>query len=377
MADKISAVSRGFAASVPGAGHIRYAMPCQDASGTVLTPRPAAIVCDGRGSAKQSHFGAQGAVKAFFSQLNVLEPFLAGVLDHDAPAEKWTELCRLLYRTLLQVKLDLAAERGGEEKDYDFTVAFAVAGSASIGCFQVGDGAIVLRQDGVCQTAFAPDKGEFANQTQFLRPGGDAAGKFHAKLFPAEGNQGVAITSDGPEHLMFQLPDMEPGPIFGRLLADLAADELCEQDLRDYLTRSVWAADPRGTDDRSIAVLLPVVAPNPENISSNSKETAIEVEEARADDLPTEPEDATTDSESLKITECRRATFSISKSMPMLITATFLMELFLITIGLCSESRNFTKPSIKNLAVPEKTTDCILSTIVRTTTAKGKNYEKD
>ena len=146
MADKISAVSRGFAASVPGAGHIRYAMPCQDASGTVLTPRPAAIVCDGRGSAKQSHFGAQGAVKAFFSQLNVLEPFLAGVLDHDAPAEKWTELCRLLYRTLLQVKLDLAAERGGEEKDYDFTVAFAVAGSASIGCFQVGDGAIVPRR---------------------------------------------------------------------------------------------------------------------------------------------------------------------------------------------------------------------------------------
>ena len=259
MTDKIPTVSRGFSASVPGAGHIRYATPCQDASGTVLVPRPAAIVCDGRGSAKLSHLGAQGAVRAFFSQINVLEPFLADVLDCDAPAEKWDELCRILYRTLLQVKLDLAAERGGEEKEYDFTVAFAVAGSVSIGCFQVGDGAIVLRQGGVCQTAFAPDKGEFANQTQFLRPGGDAAGKFHARLFPAEGNEGVVITSDGPEYLMFQLATMEPGPIFGKLLDDLVAGELCEQDLRDYLTRSVWAADQRGADDRSIAVLLPNV----------------------------------------------------------------------------------------------------------------------
>ena len=260
MTDMTHPISRGFAASVPGAGHIRYATPCQDASGSILAPRPAAIVCDGRGSAKLSHFGAQGAVRAFFSQLSVLEPFLAGVLDREAPQEKWDGLCRLLYRTLLQVKLDLAAERGGEEKDFDFTVAFAVAGSVSIGCFQVGDGAIVLRNGGVCRTAFEPDKGEFANQTQFLRPGGDAAGKFHARLFPAAGNEGVAITSDGPEHLMFRQPAMEPGPIFGQLLDDLAAGELCEQDLRDYLTRPVWSSDPRGSDDRSIAVLLPNAA---------------------------------------------------------------------------------------------------------------------
>lgn len=261
MNDLPSPLSRGFAASVPGAGHIRYGTPCQDASGVVLAPRPAAIVCDGRGSAKLSHFGAQGAVRAFFSQLSVLEPFLSGVLDREAPAEKWTDLCRLLYRTLLQVKLDLAAERGGEEKDFDFTVAFAVAGTASVGCFQVGDGAIVLRNGGECRTAFEPDKGEFANQTQFLRPGGDAAGRFHARLFPAEGNEGVAIASDGPEHLMFRQSGMEPGPIFGQFFDDLAAGELCEQDLRDYLTRPVWASDPRGADDRSVAVLLPAGAP--------------------------------------------------------------------------------------------------------------------
>lgn len=260
MTERTNPTSRGFAASVPGAGHIRYATPCQDASGTILTPRPAAIVCDGRGSAKLSHFGAQGAVRAFFSQLNVLEPFLAGVLDQKAPQQQWEDLCRIFYRTLLQVKIDLAKERDCEEKDFDFTVAFVVAGAISIGCFQVGDGAIVLRDKGVCRTAFEPDKGEFANQTQFLRPGGDAAGKFHACLFPAKENEGVAITSDGPEYLMFHLPAMEPGMIFYQLFDDLADNKLCEQDLRDYLTRPNWAKDPRGSDDRSIAVLLPNVA---------------------------------------------------------------------------------------------------------------------
>ena len=346
MTDKISAVSRGFAVSVPGAGHIRYATPCQDASGTVLAPRPATIVCDGRGSAKLSHLGAQGAVRAFFSQISVLEPFLAGVLDHDTSSEKWTELCRLLYRTLLQVKLDLAAEMGGEEKDYDFTVAFAVAGSVSIGCFQVGDGAIVLRQGGICQTAFAPDKGEFANQTQFLRPGGDAAGKFHARLFPAEGNEGVAITSDGPEYLMFHLPKMEPGPIFGKILDDLVAGELCEQDLRDYLTRSVWVADQRGADDRSIAVLLPVVTPNPETNSSIRKERPTGLGYAETDDRPMEPEDGTSDCESLKITECRRA--PSRKALPALIAASFLMAFILIALGICKNTRVLTDPGMEN-----------------------------
>jgi hypothetical protein len=347
MTDKIPAVSRGFAASVPGAGHIRYATPCQDASGTVLVPRPAAIVCDGRGSAKLSHLGAQGAVRAFFSQISVLEPFLAGVLDRDAPSEKWTELCCLLYRTLLQVKLDLAAERGGEEKDYDFTVAFAVAGSVSIGCFQVGDGAIVLRQGGVCQTAFAPDKGEFANQTQFLRPGGDAAGKFHAKLFPAKGNEGVAITSDGPEHLMFRLPAMEPGPIFVKLLDDLAAGELCEQDLRDYLTRSVWSDDPRGSDDRSIAVLLPAGATDSEAASGMEEKAADESACPMADSGPMAPESAVEsecpmadsgpmvsedvqDRSSPETVECRRA--PSRRMLPTMIAASFLAVFSLIVL---------------------------------------------
>ena len=44
----------GFAASIPGFGHIRNEVPCQDASSAILSPRPAVIVCDGRGQLKYS-----------------------------------------------------------------------------------------------------------------------------------------------------------------------------------------------------------------------------------------------------------------------------------------------------------------------------------
>ena len=131
----------------------------------------------------------------------------------------------------------------------------AIAGQKHIGCFQVGDGSIVLRQDGVCRTVFPPEKGEFANQTHFLRPGGEEDMRFQFALLDSEVNSGIAITSDGPEHLMFHLTDMTPGKIFDMFFDDLCKEELGRQDLMDYLTRREWADDPRGADDRSLALL--------------------------------------------------------------------------------------------------------------------------
>ena len=261
----------GFAASIPGGGHIRHGIPCQDASAVMTSPRPAVIVCDGRGSAKLSHFGAQGAVDAFLFQISILEPFLVGILDdEEEKQEQWIKFCRIMYRTLMQVKYDLAEKHNEEEKEFDCTVAFAIAGKKHIGCFQVGDGSIVLRQNGVCKTVFLPEKGEFANQTHFLRPGGEEQMKFQYALLDAEVNSGIAITSDGPEHLMFRLADMTPGKIFDMFLEDLRKEELCKQDLMDYLTRREWADDPRGSDDRSLALLArigeePAAKPVPES----------------------------------------------------------------------------------------------------------------
>lgn len=268
----------GFSASIPGSGHIRYGIPCQDASAVILSPRPALIVCDGRGSASHSHFGANAATKVFKSQIAVFEPMLASILDtENVDPDRWITFSRIIYRTLVQAKLDLVEEYGADiaEKDFDFTVACAVIGTRHIGCFQVGDGAIVLRQDGECLTAFQPDKGNFANETKFLHENGEKFGDFQSKLFDASVNSGIAITSDGPEYLMFQLPEMIPGPIFGKMLDFLQTGELCHQDIMNYLTRNIWNNDPRGADDRSLAILAPVEKHSADEQNDTSTDSSV------------------------------------------------------------------------------------------------------
>ena len=282
----------GFAASIPGGGHIRHGIPCQDASAVMTSPRPAVIVCDGRGSAKLSHLGAQGAVNSFRFQMSVLEPFLVSILDgEEEKTEQWVKFCRIMYRTLMQIKYDLAEKHNEEEKEFDCTVAFAIAGEKHIGCFQVGDGSIVVRQNGVCKTVFLPEKGEFANQTHFLRPGGEEQMKFQYALLDAGVNSGIAITSDGPEHLMFRLADMTPGKIFDMFLADLRKEELCKQDLMDYLTRREWADDPRGSDDRSLALVARVgVEPAVEPAAADANEPVPQSTSEIKSEMPPENE---------------------------------------------------------------------------------------
>ena len=248
---------RGFAVSVPGNGHIRREIPCQDASGVWLAPRPCLIVCDGRGSARYSHFGARAAVKAFRSQCAVMEDLLAAVLDNEKWNDnRWLRFCDLMIRTVCQQKKELAEQYQCPESEFDFTIAFAVWGKERCGFFQVGDGAIVVREgEECCYTLFPPDKGEFDNETRFLRPEAEINRDYHARLVAAEDIDGIAVTSDGPEFLMFELAEMKPGPIFGKMFDDCTAGALTRQDVLDYLTRSCWTRDPRGNDDRSIAIL--------------------------------------------------------------------------------------------------------------------------
>lgn len=246
----------GHAVSVPGNRHIRREIPCQDACGVWLAPRPCLIVCDGRGSAKFSHLGAQAAVKAFRSQCAVMEKRLASLLDtRRCSAQDWRHFCQLMIRTVCQQKIELAEEYSCHEHEFDFTIAFAVIGQRRSGFFQVGDGAVVVCRNQECQVVFQPDKGEFDNQTSFLHPGDDLKRKFHAVMLDAIGVTGLAATSDGPQYLMFDLQTMTPGPIFTQMFNDLSTGQFTRQAALDYLTGSRWTHDPRGNDDRSLAIL--------------------------------------------------------------------------------------------------------------------------
>ena len=252
----------GFAASVPGNGHIRRELPCQDASATICEPRSAVIVCDGRGSASKglSQEGSRAAVKAFRAQLNILEPCIAEYLDRpDLDAAEWRDVCRVLYRTLAQAKLDCAERLSLPEKEFDFTAVFAVVGSCWTGCFQVGDGSLAVRRNGTCEAVFKPAKGEYANETSFVRWGGEAGDGFLSAIVPSDEIDGLAATSDGPEHRLYHLADMTPGPRFDAFFDGVKSGDFTRNDLLDYLASATrWSTDPRDTDDRSVALLARV-----------------------------------------------------------------------------------------------------------------------
>ena len=60
---------------------------------------------------------------------------------------------------------------------------------------------------------------------------------------------------------MFDLAKMTPAPIFYKLFDDFESNSLTRQDILDYLTGSRWCRDPRGSYDRSIAILVNLKKP--------------------------------------------------------------------------------------------------------------------
>lgn len=73
---------------------------------------------------------------------------------------------------------ELAEEHGCPESEFDFTIAFAVAGERRIGFFHVGDGALTFQRDGVCQTVVMPDKGNLTTRPVSCTPATRMAGNF-------------------------------------------------------------------------------------------------------------------------------------------------------------------------------------------------------
>lgn len=251
---------RGMAASVPGNGHLRRELPCQDASAYIDFGHPALIALDGRGSSPLSQEGAAEGVALFRSMMSIMEPWLKHVLDvQEPPVEAMHHLGVLVHRTLVQAKTN-CVWRCGETVDaaaFDFTAAIAIAGSRHVACFQVGDGAIVIRERGKTKTVFVPDKGDAVNATRFV---GDVADGFCVKRLPISGIDGIAVMTDGIEHRVLDMNTMKPGPVFDALFCEMKAGAFTRKELLCLLTANGWWAqgnDVRDDDDRTLCIMIP------------------------------------------------------------------------------------------------------------------------
>lgn len=251
----------GFAVSIIGNDHVRREQPLQDASATVLSPRPAAVVCDGAGSAPLSHDGANAAVRAFRIAIATLEPLLAECLDSDRTPwgfakDLWHYVAGWICRALVAARDEAARTGSGNPSDYVFTFAAAIVGKLRTGFIQVGDGAIAVRtRTGACDLVFKPEKGRYANVTTFLDAKTVEEDTFLTRVLPTPEIVGIMVMCDGTEVCMIDLASNKPAPIVGQMLEDYSKDEVDRHTVLSYLTGMRWMTDPRGGDDKSIALL--------------------------------------------------------------------------------------------------------------------------
>ena len=102
---------------------------------------------------------------------------------------------------------------------------------------------------------FRPQKGRYANVTKFLDKATVDEDAFLVRVLPTSAISGVMVMSDGPEINMIDMSGNRPAKIVSDMIDDCAKGDLDRASLLNYLTGSRWMNDPRGGDDKSVAIL--------------------------------------------------------------------------------------------------------------------------
>lgn len=242
---------RHIAQSLQGPSHIADGTLCQDRNSVCVfrdheTCTLVACVADGAGSAR---FADAGSLLACESIIRSAAAYfdaharLDGLSRDDAI--RWCEEAR----ERIQAGAD---ERDCERRELATTLCVAIAAPESSVFFQIGDGAIILRNNGVYGVVFWPQSGEYANSTNFL-----TSDDFHERLaFSATtgGCSDVALLTDGLERLALRFDSQTPHiPFFDPLFRALrAAHDVAglNEGLRQFLASE--SVQLRSDDDKTL-----------------------------------------------------------------------------------------------------------------------------
>jgi hypothetical protein len=184
-------------ASAVGTSHSKSGTPCQDSYRCELRISPAgeqvfiAVVADGAGSAARAEVGSALVCETFITVATNFIETGAPVTDVSEPIpEQWVIAIR-------EKVTEAANSEGRAARDFAATMLAVVVGRDHAACLQIGDGAIVVAdsEEGIYQPVFWPDRGEYANTTNFVTEG-DALE--HLQFTSINRNLiEVAILSDG------------------------------------------------------------------------------------------------------------------------------------------------------------------------------------
>ena len=198
---------RSIAQSVQGPSHAADGSPCQDSHafaglGTGTAQTLVACVADGAGSAKHSDAGSALTCQTILDSADAF--FGAGGQLEHLTRDDVVRWCRVARERIEQA----ARARECEPRAMAATICAAVITPQHACFFQIGDGAIILRRNGVYGVAFWPQSGEYANSTNFI-----TSDNFDQRLefisTPA-GFTDIALMTDGLERLALQFDTQTP-----------------------------------------------------------------------------------------------------------------------------------------------------------------------
>ena len=221
--------------SVRGTEHVKYGTPCQDA---VCVRRDkhslVMVVCDGAGSAPDSHYGSRAVAEAVANLLisNAAE-FMSG---------------KLTGKSVLAVGLaaiDAVARRRRQPRDhFPCTLVAVVLRDDCVKTCHLGDGAIYMLQAEVPVCISPPLRGNDGG-TYFVTTPGALPRTWHLQLPPNA--TGLLVTSDGADCLRNEVTG-EVSSYITRLVAELDLHGKCS--LRERLLNDI---QPTTGDDISLA----------------------------------------------------------------------------------------------------------------------------
>ena len=209
-------------ASVTGTSHIRAGLPCQDSSnhhvaGEVLI----AAVADGAGSAAKSDVGSSIAAE---TSVLTAERLLQETHDHSPHPVHGTCLKRVIYGAVGQTRRGLREE--AQRLDVDVrelatTLLLMVHTPSILAAGQIGDGAMVVSEGaGDYMTFITPQRGEYANQTNFVTSS-EAMSMLEIRVEQVENDLSrLAMFTDGLQNLVLRSHDDSPhAPFFDPVFA--------------------------------------------------------------------------------------------------------------------------------------------------------------
>jgi serine/threonine protein phosphatase PrpC len=246
-------------ASVPGTSHIASGVVCQDAWECRILPGGAlvAAVADGAGSARYADEASRVAV-------DTAADALAAACGCARPTTE--EACRTVLedcligvRAQLERRAAARVEQQGEAasvKDFSTTLLAILVTDELFGCLQVGDGAIVSRETatGVLTVAFAPDHGEYINETCFVTSRG-VERRAHYRVTPSRALDAVALLTDGLEMLaILHRDNTAHAAFFAPLFSFARGENAAAEDLEQFLASD--RVCERSDDDKTLVLAV-------------------------------------------------------------------------------------------------------------------------